>query len=193
MEQEKEGEARARVRQVRGAIDTVGHGPLAGVESTVSDPVEEDVTPNDEHLLALVDRHIMAEAADLEGYQELARSPDPVMSELMGLIVEDEERHHRLLRRLAVRLQDDLNWERSQGALPPEQSPLDADGRRALERVREFVRHEHRGAQHLHALAQEARELRRPLAALLLETMVLDSQKHEIVLWHLARRLQRAR
>ena len=179
----------------RAGLDTVGHGPLAGLDYIVLAPMAlEERAHSDEHLLALVEGHIHAEASDLEGYQQLAgSSPDLVVAELMRLLIEDEQRHHNLLRRLAVRLRDDLNWERSPGALPPDRDPLDADGRQALELVKEFIQHEHRGARHLSGLAQEARELRRRLAALLLETMVLDSQKHEMVLRHVARRLGRSR
>ena len=136
-------------------------GPLSGIEAVAFD-VRRGPAQTDERLLALVEMHIQAEAADLEGYRELASSPDPVVRELMGVLVEDEERHHALLKRLAIRLSDDLNCERSPDALPPERSPLDADGRRALAKVREFVRHEHTGAQRLHALAAEARDLQRP-------------------------------
>lgn len=153
----------------------------------------EEQAHTDEHLLALVESHIHAEASDLEGYRKLAgSSPDPVVAELMRLLVEDEERHHNILTRLAVTLRDDLNWERSPGALPPDRGPLDVDWRQALELVKGFIQHERRGVRYLSALVREAQGLRRWLTALLLETMVLDSQKHEMVLRHVAGRLERA-
>ena len=178
---------------LRAGMDTVGHGPLVGLDTVFLDPMEPSRSRTDEHLLALVETHILAEAGDLEVYRDLAGSPDPVISELMRLLVEDEERHHTLLKRLVLSLQDDLNWARSEGALPVERSPLDAGGPKALERVKQAIQHEHKGARHLNRLAQEAGDLRRWLAALLLKTMVMDSQKHEMVLRHIARRLEHAR
>jgi hypothetical protein len=168
------------------AFETAGHGPFAGVEHVSLEKPER----SDEHLLRQVEAHIRAEATDLETYRNLASSPDPVTAELMGMVVEDEERHHELLRRLAVRLRDDLNWESSPGALPAERGadprvPGNADS------LREFASHEHQGARRLEALAREARGLQRPLAALLLYSMALDSQKHELVLGYVADRLQR--
>ncbi len=167
--------------------------PIASFDMAFVDRCEPPVPESDEHLLALVQTHIDAERADIEGYRALCASRDPVVTELMQLLVEDEERHHALLLRLAARLEDDLYWERSADPLPSERGQVAPDARRMLARVREFIRHEHIGAHRLHELACEARDLRRPLASLLLETMVLDSQKHETVLWHIARRLEGAR
>lgn len=178
---------------LRAGMDTVGHGLLVGLDTVFLDPVQLDRPRTDEHLLALVETHILAEAGDLEVYRELARSHDPVTAELMRLLVEDEERHHALLQRLALSLQDDLNWERSEGALPAERSHVDAGGPRALEQVKQAIQHEHKGARHLNRLAREAGDLRRGLAALLLKTMAMDSQKHETVLRHIAGRLEHTR
>ncbi len=170
--------------RARAAFDTVGHGPLVGLEHV------PDSRPDrgDEHLLALVEAHIQAEGHDLEGYRELAASSDPVISELMKLVVEDEERHHALLKRLATRLRDDLTWESSKGALPADAAP-EAAVPHDPELVKGFVGHEHQGVRYLETLAREARDLKRPLAALLLDSMALDSRKHELVLSYIAGRL----
>jgi hypothetical protein len=173
--------------RARAAFETVGHGPFAGVEHVAL----ERPGRSDEHLLAQVETHIKAEAADLEVYRNLATSPDPVTAELMRMVAEDEERHHDLLKRLAVRLRDDLNWESTPGALPADNG-ADPRVRGNADSMREFARHEHQGVHHLEALAREARDLQRPLAALLLYSMALDSQKHELVLGYVADRLERS-
>jgi hypothetical protein len=172
---------------IRAAFETVGHGPLAGVEHVSLERPER----SDEQLLALVEAHIKAEAADLEVYRNLATSPDAVTAELMRMVVEDEERHHDLLKRLAARLRDDLNWESSPDALPADNG-ADPRVRGNADSVRAFTRHEHQGAHHLEALARHARDLQRPLAAVLLYSMALDSQKHELVLGYVADRLERS-
>jgi rubrerythrin len=171
----------------RSAFETAGHGPFAGVDHVSLDRPET----SDEHVLALVEAHIKAESEDLGIYRNLATSPDPVTAGLMQMVIEDEERHHDLLKRLAVRLQDDLSWESSPDALPADNGSKPRI-RGNADSLRELARHEHQGARHLEVLAREARELQRPLATLLLYSMALDSQKHELILGYIGNRLERS-
>src|ERR1700674_5007089 len=72
-----------------------------------------------EWLLEAVERHALAEQDALAQYAFVAEeSGDPVIALVMRLILEDEERHHGLLRRIEVTLRDALNWTHSPSALP---------------------------------------------------------------------------
>lgn len=55
----------------------------------------------------------------LDQYEYLSRArEDPVIALVMRLILEDEERHHGLLKRMATTVRDALNWTNSPSALP---------------------------------------------------------------------------
>src|SRR5690242_5499209 len=64
-----------------------------------------------EVLLHAVERHIEGEKRTLPLYRQLAGSTrDGVIRLIMDIVLEDEERHHDLMRRIAAQLKDDLNW-----------------------------------------------------------------------------------
>ena len=87
-------------------------------------PVETEATYGPAHdsvewLLEAVERHARAEQDALAEYAFVAEaSADPVVALVMRLILEDEERHHGLLRRIEATLRDALNWTHSPSALP---------------------------------------------------------------------------
>jgi len=58
-----------------------------------------------------VDTHAKAEEEALGQYEYLAEaSGDPVIALVMRLILDDEVRHHGLLRRMSTTLRDALEW-----------------------------------------------------------------------------------
>lgn len=141
-----------------------------------------------EYLLRALESHIGAERNALTHYRQLSEgSSDPVVQLVMGIILEDEERHHALMRRLATRLQDDLYWQHSPDALPigtPDQAKSED-----LEALRTFISSEQHGTHELEEFARQARGLYQGLPSELLEMMALDSQKHERLLRFLFHRL----
>src|SRR5262245_61090361 len=77
-----------------------------------------------EWLLDAVERHATAEQEALELYDYLrTASCDPVIALVMQLILEDEERHHGLLRRIEATLRDAIGWTHSPNALPTSAMP----------------------------------------------------------------------
>ncbi|HEY2596126.1 MAG TPA: hypothetical protein VGK33_19720 [Chloroflexota bacterium] len=132
-----------------------------------------------EWLLDAVQRHATAEQDALARYEYLgASSGDPVIALVMQLILEDEERHHGLLKRIETTLRDALNWTRSPAALPlsaPPRLPVAVD---LVETARALVKEERTGAHHLRALAQQDDAARAGLQSVLLEMMAMDSEKH---------------
>src|ERR1051326_1667367 len=64
-----------------------------------------------EWLLDAVERHANAELESLDQYRYIAEtSGDPVIALVMRLILDDEQRHHGLLKRIEASLRDALDW-----------------------------------------------------------------------------------
>jgi hypothetical protein len=91
---------------------------LAGITADVigeRDPSGETFI----RLLNAIEHHASLEVQALGQYEHVAQaSGDPVIALVMRLILEDEERHHGLLKRISSTLRDALNWTYSPDALP---------------------------------------------------------------------------
>lgn len=148
-----------------------------------------------EWLLNAVGRHAVAEQDALEQYEYLATaSGDPVVGLVMRLILDDEERHHGLLRRIESSLRDALNWTHSPDALPPATPPQQPIARELTQTARALIEEEHTGARFLRDLARREKDLDAGLHGLLIEMMALDSEKHARLLQFVHDRLaERAR
>jgi rubrerythrin len=65
--------------------------------------------PTSDRLIRALEAHAAAESADVANYRRLAQdSSDSVVSLLVGLITDDEQRHDTLLRSMIHRLQEEL-------------------------------------------------------------------------------------
>ena len=152
-----------------------GHGPERG---------------SVEWLLSAVERHSAAEAAALSQYEHLATaSGDPVIALVMRLILDDEERHHGLLRRIESSLRDALEWTHSANALPNVPAPTQATDENLAGQAHELIDEEHAGARKMRELAQSEKGLGGGLHSLLLEMMANDSEKHAQLLRFVEARL----
>jgi hypothetical protein len=170
-----------------GDVLTAWAAPEAGVPAVTQDAADSAL----DRLLAVFERHITAETETVTAYRQIAEtSQDPVIALLMGQVVADEDRHHGLLRSMAARLRDTLQWTHSPEALPVRGTPPEAEAGELLRTVREFARQEREGAHQARELAKQQGELYDGLFALLLETMAADSEKHERILSYVARRTQ---
>ena len=111
-------------------------------------------------LLDAVDRHASLEVEALGQYEHLARaSDDPVIALVMRLILEDEERHHGLLKRISSTLRDALNWTYSPDALPRMTTPAAATDEDLPALAGALIDEEKTGAQALRGLAQREKGL----------------------------------
>ncbi|HLZ28121.1 MAG TPA: hypothetical protein VKV73_12455 [Chloroflexota bacterium] len=148
-----------------------------------------------EWLLEAVERHARAEQDALDEYAFVAdASADPVIALVMRLILEDEERHHGLLRRIEATLRDALNWTHSPSALPVSSVPQQPVARDLVALTRGLVQEELTGARMMRNLAQQEKGIDAGLHSLLLEMMAMDSEKHARLLQFVQHRLeQRAR
>jgi hypothetical protein len=143
-----------------------------------------------EWLLNAIERHAAAEAGALEQYEYVSReSGDPVIALVMRLILEDEERHHGLLKRMEATLRDALDWTRSPNALPSSGVPRAPVEQELAEAVRSLIDEENSGARYMRGLARQEQQVGSDLHALLLEMMALDSEKHAKLLGFVRERL----
>src|SRR6266540_1214646 len=77
-----------------------------------------------EWLLEAVERHASSEVDALELYARIAdESGDPVVAPVMRRILDDEHRHHSLLKLIESSLRDALNWSHSPSSLPNSSVP----------------------------------------------------------------------
>jgi hypothetical protein len=145
-----------------------------------------------EWLLDAVERHAQAESDALEQYEYLGNaSGDPVIALVMRLILEDEERHHGLLKRIEASLRDALDWTHSPNALPTdERKPPSASPTELAKLTRELINEEHTGARHIRDLANKEKGIEGGLHSLLLEMMAMDSEKHARMLQFVQERLR---
>ncbi len=141
-------------------------------------------------LLAAVRGHIRDETPSVLAYARLGReTSDPIVAVVMELLVEEEERHHTLLERIASSLQDRLDWAMASSALPLGAEPASRTEHETAQTVRALEDEERRGAQALRDLAHREVTEETGLACLLLETMAMDSDKHAHLLAFVAERL----
>jgi CheY-like chemotaxis protein len=143
-----------------------------------------------ERLIRALEAHATAEAHDLATCQELAdRSADPVLKLLIGLIVDDEQRHHSVLQSMVRRLQEEVEFVSSPTALPVASTDVVVDGQLALT-LRALIRDEHEGARHLRHIARQDPHMYDGLYPVLLEAIARDSEKHAVIFRYLLSRIQ---
>jgi hypothetical protein len=163
---------------------------LAGITADVigeRDPSGETFI----RLLNAIERHASLEVEALGQYEHLAQaSGDPIIALVMRLILEDEERHHGLLKRISSTLRDALNWTYSPNALPRASAAATAPDEDLTSLARSLIDEEKTGAQALRGLAQREKGLGSGLDSLLLEMMAMDSEKHARLLLFVQRRLE---
>jgi len=142
-------------------------------------------------LLNAIEHHASLESEALGQYEHMAEaSGDPVIALVMRLILEDEERHHGLLKRISSTLRDALNWTYSSNALPRATAGDVATDEDLPALARALIDEEKTGAHALRRLAQREKGLGGGLDSLLLEMMAMDSEKHARLLTFVQRRLE---
>jgi hypothetical protein len=160
--------------------------PIAQRLLTVPPALESASEAGFAGLVDAFDAHVAAEADTLEAYQRLAQTSDPVASLLIGIVLEDEQRHHALQQQIASRLRDALQWTHSPDALPID-GQVTRDPAVALAPLVSLIQHEQTSANKFRKLAEQTADLYGGLLSVLLETMAIDSTKHECILQFLLR------
>jgi len=115
----------------------------------------------------------------LDQYESIGTARgDPVVALVMRLILEHEERHHGLLKRIEASLRDALNWTHSPNALPASVTPQEPVAGDLAAATRVLIEEEHTGARYLRGVAHLEKGIDSGLHSLLLEMMSMDSEKH---------------
>ena len=153
-------------------------------------PTSDDV-PLSEQLLKAIQGHIAAEEASLGRYRDIQQeSTDPVVRLLISELLADEEHHHHMLERMEAVLGRELGGPSSADALPSARLPAHAADPSVIAEVGDLADHEHRGSSHMSELAKQSSTVHAGFVSLLLESMAMDSRKHEMILRFIAKRMQ---
>lgn len=131
----------------------------------------------DDAILQHLTEHLAGEAEILTEYRMLAASPDPPVRYLAQLILEDEERHHRVLTELANQFRSSASLVEEAPHVPWLTKPTDRlTLARTVRRLRKFER---RDLRQLRKLARRLRPIRgASLDPVLVATLEMDTRKH---------------
>jgi bacterioferritin (cytochrome b1) len=141
--------------------------------------VPQGLSVFEEKLYRRLADHVSSEADLIASYRELAEAPDTPEAAryLLRLVVDDEERHHRLVREIALALGNGIAWRHDPDAVPglPYSKPDPA-----LEKItNRFLAAERADRKQLRALRKELRPFRDTTSwSLLIELMEHDTAKH---------------
>jgi hypothetical protein len=152
--------------------------------------------PVSDRLIRALEAHAAASAVDVASCRRLAqRMADPAVELLLGMILEDEQRHQSLVRSMISRLHQEEEFGASLKG-DPVPSGFHLTTAEAVDEmaviVRGLIRNEHEGARHLRHLARQEPALYEGLYPLLLETIARDSEKHATILRYLLGRVERS-
>lgn len=127
-----------------------------------------------EHLVS----HEAEERAMLDEYKEIAGKIEaPALRYLMGLIEEDEVRHHRVFQELAASLKAEVELRPEEPEIPRLGAWRDQVGVAPL--IARLLEHEREDRKRLRRLERDLREVRdTTLWALLVTLMEMDTDKH---------------
>ena len=137
-------------------------------------------------LLHAIETHVHEEDRLLEGYEDLVGATDPVVARLVGLIAEDEQRHHALLLEMFESF-----GRAEETAVPGPAAAAAAEGRPALlAKVRRLLDFERADAHALRELETRLRSLGAEGPwSVIVELMRSDTAKHVFILEYLERSL----
>jgi bacterioferritin (cytochrome b1) len=143
-----------------------------------------------ERLLDHLEGHERSERDLLADYRQAAEATsDRGVRFLMGLVLEDEERHHRLMQAMARDIRGSLEWRPGDQPLPPI-SARPPDQAELLAQTLRFLKIERDSAADLKRLKKEVKRLDAGLLQLLVDGMEADTQKHIGILKYIQSQLE---
>ncbi|HLG71739.1 MAG TPA: hypothetical protein VK009_15070 [Chloroflexota bacterium] len=152
-------------------------------------PMTDEKSPV-EKLFAQLEAHERDEEETLKDYQAAAKdAPDAGFRYLMGLVLEDEERHHRLSKAMADEVEQSLLWLRGNEPLP-EIHPTTEARQNLLRQTEQFLQIEEDGDRQLAALHDQVKDLHAGLLQLMVDIMRADTHKHIQILKYIKARLE---
>ena len=155
-------------------------------------PKESKISPV-EALLNQFETHEREERIFIEGYRSIVDGhPNPMIKFLLGLIIADEEKHHGVVHAMASSLRSDLNWSDSATTLHNLGEMSTEEKRELLRLTGEFIDAEKQGIKETKALAKSSKGYYQGSFALLLRTIIHDSEKHLMILEFIEKTLEEA-
>jgi len=144
-----------------------------------------------ERLFRALAAQLSAEAQDLADCEDLAkRSDEPSVKLLLGVVVEDQQRHQALLESMVQRLHGGVDTYPTPSLHPVEDlAPLSEVELTAALRV--LIRNDHEAARHLRHIGRQESAVFDGLYSMLLEAIARDAEKHAAILRFLLIRLER--
>ncbi|HZS14427.1 MAG TPA: hypothetical protein VFC09_07505 [Candidatus Dormibacteraeota bacterium] len=136
----------------------------------------------EEQLYGHVTAHTEQERGLLEAYQRLAeQSPSGFVRYLTGMLLEDEERHHRMFRQIANAIVADATLQRREDAVPPVLPTK--DGPELIAVAKKMLELEEEDKTALARLRKELKPVRSTtLWDLLVQIAERDTEKHLLIL-----------
>jgi len=147
-----------------------------------------------EKLMKQFDAHEDQEGEFLRQYQEIKeKSKNPLIKFLLQLIIADEEKHRATMHAIAATLDGDLTWTRPKDAFRGfGELHKDKENEELLELTVAFIQHEKEGIKDYKRLMKSSKSYYRGLFAMLLQTIIRDSEKHVEILEFLRQKLKQA-
>ncbi len=169
------------------AQPNTGDGVQATLDEAVRGLRQTAASVGTRDLVELIVRHGAEEGELLATYEQLAtEAPDASVKYLIGLILDDEHRHHRLLAELANAIAWSSTGAPQAGAVPT--VPTNIDGA-LLEQTKLLLKSEQSDARALRRIRRRLRPFGdTTLWVLVIELMLLDTKKHATILRFLERR-----
>lgn len=145
-----------------------------------------------ERLMVEFEAHEGDEWHFTQRYKEISeRSKNPMIRFLLRLIISDEEKHHAVTHAMVSTLKGDLTWTKPEDAISGLYDL--SEGREELLRLTEdFIQVEKRRIDEYKRFTKASRGYYQGLFALLLRSMIYDSEKHVEILEFLRQRLKEA-
>jgi len=154
---------------------------MASTEDVAKSPLGLSVT--EETLYRHLANHVSSEAEFIASYRERSETPDTPEAAryLIRMVLDDEERHHRMLREIMIAIGNGIAWPDDPDAVP--NLPYGPPDRALEEATSRFLAAEKVDQKELHALRKELRPFRdTSLWSLLIELMEHDTAKHILML-----------
>ncbi len=154
-------------------------------ESSVQGLRATGVSAGEQDLVEWINRHGQEEGVLLERYEHFAReSSSPVIAYLVGLIVEDERRHHRVLAEIAHA----IAWGTLTNAEPAvPRTVAGAADAQLLAQTKELLASEKKDRTELRRLRRRLRNYSGTIWPLLVDLMLRDTDKHTRILRHIVK------
>ncbi len=146
-----------------------------------------------EQLLSRIEADEATEAQGMETYKRAAEaSRDGGVRFLMNLIMEDEERHSRLLQAMAHDIRHSLDWSQDRAELPSIH-PSAEDAAELQRQADRFIEVENENLKDLKGLRHAVKDLEEGMLDLVISTMEDDTRKHIEILQFVRKRVSQAR